>query len=242
MIALTPTQLPANESAQSGRTTSSGWLLAIDSSTEQAGVALFDGERVAEVSWSAGRSQTTSLLGEIDHLLRLHGIGLSDVGAIAVATGPGAFSALRVGAGTAKGLSLARDLPLIGIPTLDVAAAAFAGHRRSVVTVIAAGRGRLVWGIYGNVDGGWRQSGQAINGTPAELRDVCNGAPGELIVTGELSAELVAALSELPGLVIPPVSQRVRRPGALAELAWARWLRHDTDDPAALEPVYLHGR
>jgi len=219
-----------------------GWLLAIDSSTEQAGVALFNGETLAEISWAAGRSQTTSLLSEIDHLLRLHRIGLSDVGVIAVATGPGAFSALRVGVATAKGLALARNLPMIGVPTLDSSAAPFSRHGKPVVAVVAAGRGRLVWGAYGEVGNVWRQTGKPTNGTPAELRAICAAEPDGVILTGELSPAFAAELSCVPKVLVPPRSHRMRRPGVLAELAWARWLDGDTDDPATLEPVYLHGR
>lgn len=219
-----------------------GRLLAIDSSTERAGVALFDGDTIAEISWIAGRSQTTSLLGEIDHLLRLNGLGLSDVAAVAVATGPGAFSALRVGAGTAKGLALARDLPVIGIPTLDIAAAPFRWPGRATIAVVAAGRGRLVWADYGARDGTWSQTAPPVNGTPAELRDACLAVPGEVLVTGEISEEFARELSHLPGVTVPPTPDRARRPGALAGLAWPRWLRRDTDDLATLEPLYLHGR
>lgn len=222
--------------------TERGWLLAIDSSTEQAGVALFDGETLAEVSWAAGRSQTTSLLSEIDHLLDLHRIGLSDVGVIAVATGPGAFSALRVGVATAKGLVLARNLPMIGVPTLDASAAPSRAHGKPVTAVVAAGRGRLVWGTYRDVDDAWRQTGQLTNGTPAALRAICAAESDGVIVTGELAPNLAVALASVPGVVVPPRAQRLRRPGILAELAWARWLNGDTDDPATLQPVYLHGR
>src|SRR5688500_2739168 len=93
------------------------WLLAIDSSTEQAGVALFDGERLSEATWEAGRTQTATLLREVDGLLSLAGATIEDVAAIAVATGPGTFNGLRVGLGVAKGLALATGVSLLGVPT-----------------------------------------------------------------------------------------------------------------------------
>src|SRR5688500_3324814 len=93
------------------------WLLAIDSSTEQAGVALFDGARVGELTWHAGRAQTTSLLGQVHHLLDLHDLAVGDLGAVAVAVGPGTFNGLRVGLSVAKGLVLGLSVPLVGVPT-----------------------------------------------------------------------------------------------------------------------------
>src|SRR5829696_6674247 len=73
------------------------WLLAIDSSSESASVALSDGRRVAEVTWHAGRDQTATLLSEIDRLFSLMQIQPAHLGAVAVATGPGMFNGLRVG-------------------------------------------------------------------------------------------------------------------------------------------------
>lgn len=219
-----------------------GWLLAIDSSTEQAGVALFDGHSVAELSWIAGRTQTTSLLNQIDHLLRLQAVTLDNIAAIAVAIGPGAFSGLRVGIGIAKGLCFARDLPLVGVPTLDAAALPFARARQTTIAVVQAGRGRLVWAVYSGGDADWRQTVSPVNGTPAELIDVCQAHGGAQTVTGELSEALANDLAAISRVVIPPPALRSRRPGAVADLAWTRFRRGETDDPASLAPLYLHGR
>jgi tRNA threonylcarbamoyladenosine biosynthesis protein TsaB len=218
------------------------WLLAIDSSTDQAGVALFDGQRLAELTWTAGRTQTTSLLSEVDHLLNLQGVALSDIASLAVATGPGAFSGLRVGFGIAKGLSLARGLPLLGIPTLDAAALPWSTHGSPVVAVVQAGRGRIVWAEYGEVDGAWTQTVRPRNSTPAELVARCAELASGATVTGELVDALAAELASLPGITVPGGSLRLRRPGSVAELAWERFARGESDDSASLAPVYLHGR
>ena len=68
--------------------------------------------------------------------------------AVAIATGPGAFTGLRVGFGVAKGFHLATGVPLIGIPTLEATALGFAICGIPVVAVVGAGRGRLVWARY----------------------------------------------------------------------------------------------
>ena len=229
-------------------TTSTGHgrrLLAVDSSTEQAGVALFDGQRLAEVVWAAGRTQTATLLGQIDHLLGLAGATIEEVGAIAVATGPGTFSGLRVGMGVAKGLILATGVALLGVPTLDAAALPFAAvaiDGPPVVAVLAAGRGRLVWASYASSGDGLVRLRPPRNGAPADLAAELVEIPRGALVTGELTSAQEELLAAVPGVRLPPRPLRVRRPGALAALAWSRFLADESDDAAALEPVYLHGR
>lgn len=217
-----------------------GWLLAIDTSTEQAGIALTDGARTGEVSWPAGRTQTESVLAEIDHLRGLLGIATPDIRAIAVATGPGTFTGLRVGISIAKGLALAGSLPIIGVPTLAAAAAPYAHFPAAVIVVLAAGRGRVVWARYEGWESADSGAPEPRNTTFSQLVAALADQP-DALVAGELTAE---QRTQLRGtghdqVEAPPLQNR--RPGAVAAIAWDRWRRDDTDDLMTLEPVYLHG-
>lgn len=223
-----------------GQPAPTGWserpLLAIDASTEQAGLALYDGARTAEISWPAGRSHTTSILTEIHHLLGLTGLTAADLAAVAVATGPGTFNGLRVGLAIAKGLVLGLGIPLLGVPTLAAAAFPLASDR-PVVPVVAAGRGRLVWAEYRGEGTAWHLAVPPRNGTIEELTDqLASGTP---LVTGEFTPDQAALVAALPGPTLIPTSLRPRRPAAVAALAWPRWKDGDHDDPATLEPTYL---
>ncbi len=214
-------------------------MLAIDTSSEQAGIALMSRERSAETVWFAGRDQTTSVLSEIDCLRRLVGIDVSDLAAIAVATGPGMFNSLRVGMSVAKGFVIGLDLPLIGVATLDIAAypcSRFPGH---VIAAVAAGRGRLVWAVYGGA-ATWRLLEPPQNGTLDDLIAAAHAIGDPLTITGELTAEQERALRAATRAAVPPSSARMRRPLALAEIAWQRLEAGEVDDPVSLEPVYLH--
>jgi len=99
-------------------------LLAIDTSTRYAGVAVADDERVfAEEVWHSQQNHGAELLPTAMALLEQVGWGIRDLTHLAVALGPGGFSALRVGISTAKGLALPARLPVAGISTFDVEAA-----------------------------------------------------------------------------------------------------------------------
>lgn len=212
------------------------WLLAIDTSTEQAGLALFDGEFVSEISWPAGRSQTVSVLPRISDLLTSQGLGIEDVGAVGVARGPGTFTGLRVGLSIAKGMTIVPGRSLIAVDTLRIAAAPFIAAGVSTLAVLPAGRRRLVWAVYEE----GRAPAPPRNTTLDALLEYLGSRP-PFTVVGELSPDQRAAVAGAGWPVVAGASGS-RRPGVLADLAWDRWQRGDKDDPVAIEPLYLHGK
>lgn len=209
-------------------------LLAIDTSTEVAGIGLAAGEWSAEIIWPAGRMQTTSVLVEIDALLARCGRTIEDVSAVAVAIGPGTFTGLRVGLSVAKGLVLARDVSLIGVPTLSVTAAPFLDAGIGVLAVLPAGRGRVVCAMM-------VPDGAAIEHRNVTFEEFAAEAESlDLLVVGELSGEQRAVLAAR-GVALARAAASVRRPALLAGLAMDRLMNGDVDDPATLEPRYVHG-
>ncbi|HET7094830.1 MAG TPA: tRNA (adenosine(37)-N6)-threonylcarbamoyltransferase complex dimerization subunit type 1 TsaB [Thermomicrobiales bacterium] len=213
-------------------------LLCIDASSEQAGIGVFGRGHAAGLVWRAGRAQTVALLAQIHHLLDLHGLAPADLGAVAVAAGPGTFNGLRVGMSVAKGLVLALDLPLYGIDTLAVAAAPWLLPGTPVIAAVAAGRGRLVWAEYQSGDEPVLAAPPRNTG-PDELIAAVRSHPARVIVTGELAADTASALAAHDHVTVPPEPLRARQPGALAWLATCRWTRGAADDPALIEPRYL---
>ncbi len=124
-------------------------ILAVDTSTAQVGLAIYDGSQViSEYAWRSSQRHTVELAPAIFELLKRCGLTMDDIQALGVALGPGSFTSLRVGLSLAKGLALSRHLPLIGIPTLDILAAAQPASRLPLVAVHSSGarpaRRRLV--------------------------------------------------------------------------------------------------
>lgn len=99
--------------------------LAIDTSTMTGSVALTEDERlVAELSLQVKETHSARLLPAIDQVLCSAHWQLREVDLLAVSLGPGSFTGLRIGLATMKGLAMALDRPLVGVPTLDAMAAA----------------------------------------------------------------------------------------------------------------------
>ena len=213
-------------------------LLAVDTSTTQMGLALYDGAQVvAEYAWRSGQRHTVELAPAIAELLARCALTMNDVNALGVALGPGSFTSLRVGLALVKGLALARHIPLIGIPTLDILARAQPSSKLPLAVAIQAGRGRFALGWYKVSRKQWQAQGEARVVT---LEAIMAEAQSPLVMCGEFTDEIrqKIMLNENVRLVSPASS--IRRPAVLAELAWARWQSGDVDDEASLAPVYLH--
>lgn len=127
-----------------------GPILLIDTATTRALVALgeADGALREQRGWTAGYRHGEELLERIDGLLSDAGVALADLGAIAVGTGPGAFTGLRVGIATAKGLAHALSLPIVGVATgralLDAAGASIGDAARPVLLQPAGPNDRVL--------------------------------------------------------------------------------------------------
>ncbi|MGC8856236.1 MAG: tRNA (adenosine(37)-N6)-threonylcarbamoyltransferase complex dimerization subunit type 1 TsaB [Anaerolineae bacterium] len=214
-------------------------LLAVDTSTAQVGLALYDGAQVrAELSWHSGQHHTVALAPALEDLLRRSDTRMTEIKALGVAIGPGSFTALRVGLAFVKGLALARSLPLIGIPTLDVVAAAQPLSNLPLVAVLQAGRGRLAVGWYQARENGWQAQGPVRIETADSLAAAIESPT---LVCGELSAEERQRLArKRVNVVLVSPARSLRRPALLAEMAWERWLAGRVDDAATLAPIYLH--
>lgn len=105
-------------------------LLILDSATDACSVALLDSrrqgaDRIRQRFELAARSHTRRLLPMVDEILTEAGLSLSEVDALAFGQGPGSFTGLRICLGVVQGLAFARDLPVVGVSTLDSMAVGF---------------------------------------------------------------------------------------------------------------------
>lgn len=216
-------------------------LLAIDTSTRAIGVALHNGNQVLnETVWISRDFHTVELAPAVAEILAKSELTLSDLEALAVAIGPGSFTGLRIGLALAKGLSLANRLPLVGVPTLDILAAAQPTQHERLVAVLQAGRGRLAVSWYQIENEVWKSEGEIELLTPLELNKRIHKPT---LICGELSEEAKGLLGRKhKNVVLASPAQSVRRPACLAELGWERWKAGKVDDPAILSPIYLHHR
>ncbi|MBI3522555.1 MAG: tRNA (adenosine(37)-N6)-threonylcarbamoyltransferase complex dimerization subunit type 1 TsaB [Chloroflexi bacterium] len=214
-------------------------LLALDTSTSWASVALFDGRTVlSEETWHAQRRHADELFPTIERILGHSGVALSGVDRLAVATGPGSFTGLRVAIAAAQGIARGTGAALAGVSTLDVLAYPHAASKQRTCSLLPAGRGEFYAAFYQDRNRSWKRRSPFI---VASLAEICAQIGTHTLFVGELDDAAETTLRDLLGpkaLFAAPAS-RMRRAGYLAELGWLELEGRKQTTLGEIEPIYV---
>ena len=216
-------------------------LLAIDTATRMAGLALYEparGRVLGEETWYSADSHTVELTPRLVRMLAQQGLGPSDLAGLVVSLGPGSYTGLRIGLSVAKGLALSLDLPLVGVPTLDVVAEPHKGQRLPICALLQAGRRRFCAAHYVRRHGRWRRRGPY---QLAALDEICGQVEDPTLFCGEIEAKHADEIRQRLGtdVVVATPAASLRRAAYLAELGWQRLARSEAHDASQLSPIYL---
>ncbi len=212
-------------------------ILAIDTATEYAGLALYSPDGVlAEEIWHTGRNHTVEVMPRLARMLQLAGMTASALTALAVSLGPGSFTGVRIGLAVVKGLALPYKLSVVGVPTLEIAAYPFRAGEVPVWAIAQAGRGRILAACYGPVDGIWSV---LVEPSLTTLADLAAKIDEPALCTGEIDHQAAQILQHGSKARVVPPADRLRRASYLAEIAAGRLTAGLQDDPDTLTPIYL---
>lgn len=214
-------------------------LLALDTSTAWASVALYDGREVlGEETWYAQRRHADELFGSIERLLRWTRTPLASVDRIAVATGPGSFTGLRVAISAGQGLARGTGARLVGVSTLDVLAYPHASSKQRTCPLLPAGRGEFYAAIYQERNRKWLRRSPFMVGA---LEEICRQIGTHTLFVGEIGEETEHALRDLlgPRAIFASPASRMRRAGYLAELGWRELEARPQETLGGIEPIYV---
>jgi len=192
-------------------------IIAIDGASTDLSIAVArpDGVIVSEDGWSSSQRQSAELLPRLIELLARDGRTVGDATALAVGTGPGSFTGLRVAMALAKGMASALSRPIVGVPSLP----AWLDAEPSAVAAVARAGAREGYLLVRGMDEVAIVDRDAL----AQLTGGTIVVPHELAVAFEL------------GSTIPP-----RAAGAIARAAAVRLAQDPIgDDLRGLEPIYL---
>lgn len=218
-------------------------VLAIDSATPVAGVALLSEERLIKevfVNHRQTHSQTLMLL--VDQVLKEAEVGLCDLDALAVSRGPGSFTGLRIGLATAKGLAMGSGKPLVGVPTLDALAYNAVLFKGVICPVLDARKQEVYTALYRS-DGITmeRMSEYCACSPQALVQDIERRGIKQLVMLGEGWQRYDEFFTGTLGPVLnrPPLNLSLARASSIGILALKRLARGEVDDTLGLAPVYI---
>ncbi len=232
-------------------------LLALDTATDMASLAIYDmatQQLLAELTWQAHRRQTQDLLSTARQLLAQLRLTPQDLSALAVTTGPGSFTGVRIAISAVKGIGLGLPTPpkVIGIPTLCVTAAPWLGVAgcdpapMTICAFIQAGRGRYNWALFTPDDLLRRPAADEHYGgnadefahALAQIAASATTAPSVWLV-GEADETLEASMHPLAHVTMLDKISGLRRAGQLARLAILHLANGAVDELQTVQPLYL---
>jgi tRNA threonylcarbamoyladenosine biosynthesis protein TsaB len=243
-------------------------VLAIESSTDAAGVALADDAgTIAQSTLGRGRRHAETIAPAIKSCCEASGINLREVDAIVIDIGPGLFTGLRVGVGTAKALAYALDRPVVAVTSLQVlalaasasaAATAFAPPTASlpasatgptrqsnvrVVPVLDARRGEVVSAEYGFDTEGLKMTGEETLETPADLAarltDRSDQDNDPLLLVGDGALRYCELLTTVANITVAGPWLAAPPVAMVAELGISLASSGEFQDPFKLSPRYV---
>jgi tRNA threonylcarbamoyladenosine biosynthesis protein TsaB len=203
---------------------------ALESSTQWCGVALWRDGEIAAVERHAGNRHSELALPMLQGLLARFSLGVEELDAVAFGAGPGSFTGLRIACGLAQGLAFARNVPVLGISSLE-ALAQEAGAAR-VIACLDARMREVYYAALERQAQGWREV------VPAQC------VPPEAVALPEgswVGAGNGFAIYGNMGLakVLPEVHPTAF---AVAQLAAPRLAAGEGVDAALAQPVYIRDK
>src|SRR5580658_2808001 len=209
-------------------------LLAIDTALAACSAAVFDAEHggiVASESLPMTRGHAEALIPLVKRVMDQAGVGFTAIDRVAVTTGPGSFTGLRVGLAAARGIALAAGKPAVGLTTLAALAAPFfdADETKSLLAVIDARHSHVYMQLFG--PGGRSLIAPRL----VHVRDAIRAAmasPTRIVGNAARLVESAWPADERR----PPLVSPVRAP----DIGWIARLGAATADAStALKPLYL---
>ena len=222
-------------------------ILAIDSATPVAGVALLTEEKLLKEEFSNyKKTHSETLMVMIDRVMKECECNLDELTAIALSIGPGSFTGLRIGMATVKGMSLAKAIPLVAIPTLDAIAHNITGTKALVCPLLDARKQEVYTAFYAVGNTYPQRLGDIMACSPEDFVEAALEKAGEqgqdgFILLGDGYYRYREFFQEKLGDRIKevPLHLALPRASAVGSLAIDKVRQEDYADPLELRPLYI---
>jgi tRNA threonylcarbamoyladenosine biosynthesis protein TsaB len=213
-------------------------ILGIETATPQVSVAIGGHEGVIALFEVARRRRhAETLVPAIEFCCQQSGVSLDEIGLVTVDVGPGLFTGMRVGLATGKALAQALRVPMIGISSLDLLAFPHRQSDRVVVPVVDARKGEVFYAIYRPVPGGVQQVVEPRTASVDELVADLVARSQDTLCVGDGALRYRREICD--GYHCEFADEAYPSAGPLVQLAHARALREEWEQPSDIHALYL---
>ena len=207
------------------------YILAIETATRAASVAvIFDGKILAETLRESPQSFSETLMPQVEEVIKISG-AFQKIDAIAVSIGPGSFTGLRIGLATAKALSYAWNVKIIGVPTLQAMAYNFPAGK--ILTLIDAQKNRAYCQLFEKFSALSELEVKPIDEAITDLATL----DGEIFLCGDVLHKIKIPLP--PNVKLAPINLKMPRASSVALCGADLLAAGKFDNVMNLEPLYI---
>ncbi len=217
-------------------------ILALDSSGLVASVAILEDDNlIAEYTVNYKKTHSQTLLPMLEEIVRMTDTDLNSVDVIAVAKGPGSFTGLRIGSATVKGLGLALNKPIVGIPTVEGLAMNLYDTDGVICPLMDARRNQVYTGIYKFQNHVLQVVKDQVPLDIDEIIEALNTIGQKVIFLGDgvpVYRDVIEQRMEVP-YSFAPAHMNKQRAGAIGVRAFEYYKQGCYTNAADFEPDYL---
>ena len=217
-------------------------ILALDSSGLVASVAILEDDNlIAEYTVNYKKTHSQTLLPMLDEIVQMTDTDLSTIDAIAIAKGPGSFTGLRIGSATVKGLGLALDKPIVGIPTVEGLAMNLYDTDAVICPLMDARRNQVYTGIYKFQEGTLQVVRDQLPLGIEEIIEALNLLEQKVVFLGDgvpVYKDIIEQKMEVP-YTFAPAHVNKQRAAAIGVRAFEYYKQGIYSSAADFEPDYL---
>lgn len=216
-------------------------ILAFETSAKAASVALLqDGNLLGEYMQNSGQTHSRTVMQMAQDLLKNCDLSAKDVDAVACAAGPGSFTGVRIGLAAAKGFAWGREIPLVGVSTLEAMARTVAVADGVYCAAMDARRNQVYTALFQVENGVFRRLMDDSAISLEELGEKLSRIAGPKYLVGDGAALCCRSLSEqVPQLYLLPEHLRMQRASGTALVAWKKLQAGEVLPAGSVTPNYL---
>lgn len=216
-------------------------ILALDSATECATIAILDDEKLlGEVTINFKKQHSVIMMPMIDNLLKTCGLSIHDIDGYALSNGPGSFTGLRIGMSTIKGLVQSTNKPFAAISSLHGLANNLFGFNGIICPIIDALRGNVYTNFYKFSNNTLEVLDEDQLLSFEEVIEKCNNFNEQVIFIGDGTIKYKDKIREnLTNALIAPPHLNIAKASSIGHLGYLKLSRGYSDNVLSCSPIYL---